>query len=94
MDLDLQEFPEKSYKVLMNSPRTVEAAMRQGIKFEQLDPVNVHKVENEIKERDRVRSVKPDILNMHLQHAENKRAQLANMIKYERDAIIHEIEQG
>jgi len=79
---------------MINSPRTKEACMRLGIDLKELNPVNRDKVEINLKERERKRSVPKELVDMRMEHLEGKRKQKYKMIKDEREAVIQEIENG
>ena len=64
---------ERSFKQLINSPRSIEACRRQGIELTELDPITDEKVKHMICERDKRKSVPKVLIDIRMQHYEEKR---------------------
>lgn len=72
-DINPDQVYEKSIKDLLNSPRTLEACRRQGIDPADLDPVQEDEVRRQIAERERKRNVPKVLIDIRMQHYEEKR---------------------
>jgi len=84
----------KAVQNVVNSPRTREACQRLGIDLRELNPANRHKVEEALKERERKRAVPKELVDMRMDHLDQKRMVKWKMIKDERETVIHEIQHG
>jgi hypothetical protein len=72
-DINPDQVYEKSMKDLLNSPRTLEAFRRQGIDPADLDPIQEDIIRAQIAERERKRNVPKVLIDIRLQHYEDKR---------------------
>lgn len=56
-DVNVEQKYDKSFKDLLNSPRTIEAMRRQGIDGSELDPVSQEYIRKQIADREKKRNV-------------------------------------
>lgn len=80
-DINPEQTYEKSIKDLLNSPRTLEACSRQGIDPKDLDPITEQRVREMIASRDRKKQVPQELVDLRMQHYENKRKEKIRLIK-------------
>lgn len=80
-DINPEEKYERSIKDMLNSPRTLEACRRQGVDLADLDPIPADKVRHIIAERERKRNVPQVLVDIRVQHYEDKRKEKIRLIK-------------
>ena len=68
-------------KAILNSPRTLEACRRQGIDLADLDPTSEDTIRQQIAERERKKNVPKVLIDIRLQHYEEKRKAKIKLIK-------------
>ncbi len=88
--INLEEPAEESIARIVNSPRSLEAAQRQGINLQELDPVTEKQVEEMLKARERKPNVPKVLVEIRLNHLMNKRQEKLKLLIEEREYIIEE----
>ena len=72
---------ETSFQAIINSPRTLEACHRQGVELTELDPVTQEQIKHMICERDKKKKVPQVLIDIRMQHYDEKRKQKFTLIK-------------
>ena len=90
-DIKIDNPPKgKSWARIINSPRSLEAFRRVGIKARELDPVNIQDLETELKQKFGSKKADNKLLVMRIEHLNKNRHSKFNMVKSERESIIFE----
>jgi len=79
-DVSPDQVYEKSFKDLLNSPRTLDACKRQGIELSELDPIHEDRIREMIAQREKKRKIPKVLIDIRTQYYEDKRKEKIRLI--------------
>jgi hypothetical protein len=79
--LDIDAKRNQSLSIFINSPRSLEAFKRTGITPEELEPVNITLLKEQIAYKSPSRQVNPDIFKLRLMYANKARHKKLQLLK-------------
>lgn len=88
--LDIDTKLSQPIAALINSPRSLEAFRRTGIKPEELEPLDLIKLNEKIAQKNPSRIVNKDVFNLRVVYANKARQKKLQQLREVRETIIYE----